>query len=119
MNPIRIHRHEISLQPDSARVIIRPFIPGSSQYITTIIGRALELTAEEASRELATVLAEFDSRHLDIGSVLLANFEKVRQFVFTQRPLASEFKLLIGALFSGEYALESAAIFNPSMVKKF
>lgn len=116
MNPIRIHRHEISLRPDSARVIIRPFIPGGSQYITTIIGRALELTLEEASRELATVLAEFDSRHFDIESALLANFERVRQFVFTQRPLATEFKLLIGALFSGEYALESAAIFNPSMV---
>ena len=116
MNNIRIHRHEISLQPDSARVIIRPFVPGERQYITTIIGRALELTLEEASRELAKVLAEFDSRHFDIESVLLANFERVREFVFTQRPLAKEFKLLIGALFSGEYALESAAIFNPSMV---
>ncbi|MGK0186988.1 MAG: putative GH43/DUF377 family glycosyl hydrolase [Verrucomicrobiales bacterium] len=116
MKPIRIHRHEISLLPDSARVIIRPFIPGSSQYITTIIGRALELTLEEASQELASVLAEFDSRHFDIESELMANFERVSQFVFTQRPLATEFKLLIGGLFSGEYALESAAIFNPSMV---
>ena len=60
--------------------------------------------------------AEFDDRHFDIESVLLANFEKVRRHVFTQRPLSRERQLLIGALFSGEYALESAAIFNPSIV---
>ncbi len=41
---------------------------------------------------------------------------KVRQHVFTQRPLSRERQLLIGALFSGEYALESAALFNPSIV---
>ena len=49
MIPIRIRRHEITLIPDSARVIIRPFIPGQSQYVTTIIGRALALTPDEVA----------------------------------------------------------------------
>jgi predicted GH43/DUF377 family glycosyl hydrolase len=40
----------------------------------------------------------------------------VEPHVFTQRPISQERKLLIGALFSGEYALESAALFNPSIV---
>lgn len=48
--------------------------------------------------------------------LLFSNFEKVRGRVFTQRPLSRERELLVGALFSGEYALESAAIFNPSIV---
>ena len=34
----------------------------------------------------------------------------------TQRPLSPARELLIGALFSGEYALESSALFNPSIV---
>jgi predicted GH43/DUF377 family glycosyl hydrolase len=36
--------------------------------------------------------------------------------IFTQSPVSRVRKLLIGALFSGEYALESAALFNPSIV---
>ena len=62
------------------------------------------------------MLREFDSRHLDIETPLLANFERVLPHIFTHRPLTHTRKLLIGALFSGEYALESAALFNPSIV---
>jgi predicted GH43/DUF377 family glycosyl hydrolase len=104
------------LVPESARVIIRPFIPSSSHRVTTIIGRALALSEEEAERNLKIVLAEFDSRHLDIETPLLANYDRVLPHIFTQRPLSHARKLLIGALFSGEYALESAALFNPSIV---
>ncbi len=116
MKTIRIHRHEMTLLPESARVIIRPFIPSESHFVTTIIGRALALTQEEVACHLLHVLQEFDGRHFDIEGVLQANFEKVRGRVFTQQPLSRERELLIGALFSGEYALESAAIFNPSIV---
>jgi predicted GH43/DUF377 family glycosyl hydrolase len=116
MSSLAIHRHQIILQPDSARVIIRPFIPVGSRKLSTIIGRALALTEEEVRAELAVVHAEFDSRHLDIEAVLLNNFNKVQSEVFTQRPLSRERQLLIGALFSGEYSLEAAALFNPSIV---
>ncbi|BDU68063.1 glycosidase [Geothrix oryzae] len=116
MTPIPLRRHETMLVPESARVIIRPFIPSSSHRVTTIIGRALALSEEETERDLKTVLAEFDSRHLDIETPLLANYDRVLPHIFTQRPLSHARKLLIGALFSGEYALESAALFNPSIV---
>jgi predicted GH43/DUF377 family glycosyl hydrolase len=102
--------------PQSARVIIRPFIPTSVHRITTVIGRALALTEEDTARDLETVLRGFASRHFDIESLLLANYDRVVPHVFTQRPLSRARKLLIGALFSGEYALESAALFNPSIV---
>jgi len=116
MNLIRLCRHEVTLLPESARVIIRPFIPSESHRIITIIGRALALTEDEVRMQLAAVLAEFDARHLDIQSILEAHFVRVREHIFTQRQLSRERQLLIGALFSGEYALESAAIFNPSIV---
>jgi predicted GH43/DUF377 family glycosyl hydrolase len=116
MTPIAIRRQEMLLVPESARVIIRPFIPATAHRITTIIGRALALSEEDAVHNLQGMLEEFASRHLDIESPLLANFERVAPHVFTQRPLSRERKLLIGALFSGEYALESAALFNPSIV---
>jgi predicted GH43/DUF377 family glycosyl hydrolase len=116
MSPVTLRRHEITLLPESARVIIRPFIPGEIHRIITIIGRALALTDQEVTRELDAVREEFDSRHFDIEGLLKIHFEKVQHHVFTQRSLSRDRQLLIGALFSGEYALESAAIFNPSIV---
>jgi predicted GH43/DUF377 family glycosyl hydrolase len=97
-------------------VIIRPFIPTEGHRIATIIGRALALTEVEVTRELAALRAEFDTRHFDIEDLLLRHYQKVRPHVFTERPLSHSRQLLIGAMFSGEYALESAALFNPSIV---
>jgi hypothetical protein len=37
MSPVTIRRHDITLQPESGRVIIRPFIPGKPQIRQTII----------------------------------------------------------------------------------
>jgi len=116
MRPIPLRRHGISLVPKSARVILRPFIPGSTHRITTIIGRALALSEPETRRDLAAVLKDFEARHMDIEASLMASFHKVAPHLFTHRPLSKERTLLIGALFSGEYALESAALFNPSIV---
>ncbi len=113
---IRIHRHEVTVLPESARVIIRPFIPGDGDYIRAIIGRVLKLTDEEVTCQLREVLREFDDRHYDIESTLEAHFAKIQQHVDSPQSLSGDLRLLIGALFSGEYALESAAIFNPSIV---
>ncbi|MDI1315087.1 glycoside hydrolase family 130 protein [Prosthecobacter sp.] len=113
---VAIRRHDISLQPESGRVIIRPFFPGKPQICANILARALAISEPEADLQLQAILAEFDSRHFDIESLLLAHYEKVRHQIAAQPTLSRVRQLLIGALFSGEYALESAALFNPSMV---
>lgn len=104
------------LLPDSSRVIIRPFIPANTNRVIAILGRALELTEEEVRLELAQVHIEFEARHYDIEALLLSHYSMAKPQIFTQRPLSRPRELLIGALFSGEYSLESAALFNPSIV---
>lgn len=116
MTSVQLCRHEVTLLPESARVIIRPFIPSDIQRVTTIIGRALALTDDEVVHQLDEVRTEFAARHFDIEPLLMTHFEKIKHHIFTQRPLTRERQLLLGALFSGEYALESAALFNPSIV---
>ena len=116
MNPLLICRHEITMVPDSRRVIIRPFIPGNSECVSAIIGRALELTEEEVRLALEEVKAEFHHRHFDIDAVLRQHYQKIKARIYTGKRLSDSRRLLLGALFSGEYALESAALFNPSIV---
>lgn len=116
MSSVQNHRHSITLCPDSTRVILRAFIPGKPSLIKTIINRTLALTDDEASRQLDAIRMEFGERHLNLETLLHAHYEKVRKHLPTERPLSLDRQLLIGALFSGEYALESAAIFNPSIV---
>ena len=116
MSSVTLCRHEVTLRPESARVIIRPFIPADRNHVTAIIGRAVTLTEKEVTDQLNTVRREFDARHFDIESVLHSHYEKVRHHLCSPRPLSRERQLLIGSLFSREYALESAAIFNPSIV---
>jgi len=116
MSPFRLRRHDVAFLPQSARVIIRPFIPPNSRNVAGILNRALEMSEEDAAIQLKALHEEFASRHFDIESVLLAHYEKVRPQISLGRPLSRVRQLLIGALFSGEYALESAALFNPSIV---
>jgi len=116
MTPINIRRHEVLLLPESNRVLIRPFIPVDPQRVTAILARALSLSEEEVGEKLRNVHHEFESRHYDIEAVLSDHYAMVHPHVFTQRPISRARQLLIGACFSGEYSLESAALFNPSIV---
>ena len=116
MTSIQIRRHELRFLPDCSRVLIRPFIPADRSRLTQIIGRALALSEEETQRELEIVRREFGTRHRDLDSLLLGIYRRVEVHVFTDRSLSTARRLFIGALFSGEYALESTALFNPSIV---
>ena len=81
-----------------------------------IIGRIMELADDEAERLLAQVLAEFHGRHQRLVAFLEERAEAVRHLLLTDRPLSAARRLLIGSHFTQEYALESAALFNPSIV---
>ncbi|MGA3172425.1 MAG: glycoside hydrolase family 130 protein [Chthoniobacteraceae bacterium] len=106
----------IVFRPNSARVLIRPFVPADPSRVVNIIGRALALSDSETAQQLAAVAAEFGGRHADIHAIWRSHFERVKHHLFSSRPISEDRLLYIGALFSGEYALESAALFNPSIV---
>jgi len=116
MSHLNIQPTGVLFRPDSSRVLIRPFIPGDPARIVNIIGRALALSEAETEAHLVAVAEDFGKRHLDIRTLWRQNFERVKQHVFSSRPLSEARQLYIGALFSGEYSLEAAALFNPSLV---
>lgn len=116
MSSITIRRHDILLEPNAARVIVRPFIPSDPVKVAAIIERALALSEADVARHLEGVRKEFEERHYDMELVLTEQYAKVSRYLKTSELLSRDRELLIGAMFSGEYALESAALFNPSIV---
>jgi len=116
MRRLKLRPSGIEFRPNSARVLIRPFIPADPARVVNIIGRALALSDSETAQQLAAVTAEFGGRHADIRAIWRSHFEHIKPHLFSSRTISEDRRLYIGALFSGEYALESAALFNPSIV---
>ena len=109
-------RTKIVIKPDYKRVLYRPFTITSEERIIKIIGRILTLSEKEVKKELKQVMSEFEERHQRLRNFYLNRFEQMKKYLLTDQLLSDERKLLIGAYFTQEYSLESAALFNPSMV---
>lgn len=116
MKKISIRRHPFTLEPRCERVILRPFVPSDDVHIHAIIDRTLALTEEEVETSMESLGTLFGGRHRDLDSILLLHYERVSSFLGTATPVSRSRRLLIGAQFSGEYSLECAALFNPSIV---
>lgn len=113
---IKATRTGIVLRPDPSRVLFRPFEIGLTSRTVKIIARVSSLTEEEVKQKLNEVIQEFGSRHYRLEQFFLKRFEAIKPNLLTDEPLTQERKLLLGAYFTMEYSLESAALFNPSMV---
>jgi predicted GH43/DUF377 family glycosyl hydrolase len=111
-----VTRIGITLKPTNSRVVIRPFEVADEHRIEKIIARASSLTEREVECLLEKVMREFRDRHQRTREFFLHRFEQVRKHALTDQPLSESRRLLIGSYFTQEYALESAALFNPSMV---
>jgi predicted GH43/DUF377 family glycosyl hydrolase len=111
-----VKRTGLVLRPDPSRVLFRPFNFANEERITKIIARIMFLSEEEVEGEIEQVLAEFGVRHQKLERIFLKRFEELRPFTITDQPLSHARQLLVGAYFTHEYSLESAALFNPSMV---
>jgi predicted GH43/DUF377 family glycosyl hydrolase len=111
-----VKRTGVVLKPNSARVLFRPFEQQDAQRSMRIVGRVMELSEAEVDFLLAQVLNEFRGRHHRLMRFFLDRFAAVQQHLLTDRSLSENRKLLIGSYFTQEYSLESAALFNPSLV---
>ena len=116
MKRIRIERLNKPLTPSQDRVLIRPFVPADENRRYRIIGRVMAMDEQTVHDQLDKIIADFNQRHKNINKVLLRHFEIVQRWTITDAPLSEARRLLIGAYFTQEYSLESAALFNPSIV---
>ncbi len=121
MGIIRVHRYPNRFYPNPKRVIARFFIAGGNERSLLLIQKILKLSEDEAAVKLQTVLDNYANRHRNITDVFQRHFSNIVHFLddlgIDPESLSYKRKMLIGAYFTHEYSIESAAFFNPSVIE--
>lgn len=111
-----VKRKRARIERDPSRVITRPYIPGDLSRINNLISKVLDLSESTAKKILLKLRHDFADRHRNLNELLLVNFDKVTEYIPHTTPISLTKKMLIGSYFTMEYSIESAALFNPSIV---
>jgi predicted GH43/DUF377 family glycosyl hydrolase len=120
--PIEVRRTVHRLRPDPRRVVAKLFIPGQEGLIEgpsragSVIERVLALDDGQVAAALDEVVALFADRHHDLAAILTEHFELVAHRIDPPVVLSHARQQLVGAYFTQEYAIEAAAVCNPSIV---
>jgi len=104
--------------PDPRRTITRFFWPGQERA-QKIIKRIKRLSPDKISGLLEDLLKQFSPNKPRLRQIWIENYEMAAEHVGLVDENDRDVRLLIGAYFSMEYAFESAALFNPSMVPAY
>lgn len=111
-----VKRKKIRIVGDNSRVITLPHVPSKVPRISNIIKRVLQLPEAEVENQLNKTLLLFTDRHRNLKELLIRNYDRISEYVIKKETISEAQKLLIGAYFTMEYSIESAALFNPSIV---
>ncbi|MEG3087700.1 glycoside hydrolase family 130 protein [Sphingomonas sp. PB4P5] len=115
---------DIELKPDPSRTVIRPFgfaypeafRAGRPSRAHAVLQRIKALDPAMRTRMLGLMQGAMRERHRNSDQVFQRRFEEMREELGSPQ-VDETIQLLIGAYFSQEYAFESAALFNPSIVR--
>jgi predicted GH43/DUF377 family glycosyl hydrolase len=113
---LNVERLPVTLASDIRRVITRFFYPGWESRIASIVERVMGLSGGQVDRLLDDVLLSFQTRHDNIAAVFDENYRTGMTMIGVSRDLSQNRRLLIGSYLTAEYSIESAALFNPSIV---
>ena len=113
---IKVKRKKKKILGDSSRVIARLHIPDNAYRISKIIQRIVDLPEATVENLFEQIMLDFSERHKNIKRVFELHLNKVKEYVPWDTEISKTKEALIGAYFTMEYSIESAALFNPSIV---
>src|SRR5210317_1716700 len=113
---LKVKRKANKILGDTSRVISLLHLPDEKYRITKIIQRIMSLSETVAKNLYAQTMVDFSGRHEDIGHIFERHLNEVKDYLPQDTMLSDVQRALIGAYFTKEYAIESAALFNPSIV---
>ncbi|MDY0909383.1 glycosylase [Microbacterium sp. CFBP9034] len=117
-----LREHDARLEHDPARVVARFFLPGdglpsSHSRVAQIIERVLAAPRAQIEQKAAELVADLSTRHADAAQLLVDNATALISRVYVAGELTEAQTLVLGATFTAEYAVEGAALCNPSAVE--
>jgi predicted GH43/DUF377 family glycosyl hydrolase len=110
------------LAANPSRVISRLFVPGQEGFeyqesrAGAVLARILALDEGQVRSSLDDVVIRFNDRHRDLAGTFRRHARELADRLDPGRELSEARKLLLGATFTSEYAIEGAALCNPSIV---
>ncbi len=110
------------LAANPSRVITRLFVPGQEGFehqesrAGAVLARILALDEGQVRSSLDDVVTRFDERHRDLADTFRRHARELADRLDPGWELSEARKLLLGATFTSEYAIEGAALCNPSIV---
>jgi predicted GH43/DUF377 family glycosyl hydrolase len=113
---LKVKRKANKIVGDTSRVITCLHLPEEGYRISKIIQRIMNLSETTAKNLLAQIMAGFSIRHENIRHIFERHLNAVKDYLPRDTMLSDVQRDLIGAYFTKEYAIESAALFNPSIV---
>ena len=113
---LKVRRLPVVFTHDVRRVITRFFDPGGEARIRSIIDRVGGLSEAEVDRLLEDVFLKFRTRHGNIIPMLEENYCTAMTMIGAPGDFSGNRRLLTGSYLTAEYSIESAALFNPSIV---
>jgi hypothetical protein len=91
-------------------------LPGTDRISHIVLGVS-KLKKSEVEECIEKVFRDFGSRHRDLRDIFLKHFLQIEtKYKGNLADFTPEKKLLLGAFFTKEYSIQSAALFNPSIV---
>jgi predicted GH43/DUF377 family glycosyl hydrolase len=117
-----VRRSPIHVAADRSRVVTRLFVPGHEGFdqqesrSTAVLHRVLSLSDDEVQMSYDDVCERFAGRHRCLTETFLRHADELSDRFDPDLQLSPIRRLLLGATFTSEYAIEGAALCNPSMV---
>jgi len=112
--------HRLVANP--TRVITRLFVPGQEGFehqesrAGAVLARILALDEGQVRASLDDVVIRFNGRHRDLAGTFRRHARELADRLDPGREPSEARTLLLGATFTSEYAIEGAALCNPSIV---
>lgn len=110
-----LQRSKLTLTHDVKRVLLRFLNFGRDERIRPVFNFIANLSEEKVNAERSDLLNLFQHRHFDCSHVWRSNYQKLG-IEFNDESWSQARQELLGAYFTHEYSIESAALFNPSIV---
>jgi predicted GH43/DUF377 family glycosyl hydrolase len=113
---LKVKRKEHKIIGDTSRVITRLHLPENMYRVSKIIQRIMSLSETAAKNLMTQIMVDFSGRHEDLEHIFERHLNEVKGYLPRDAMLSDVQRALIGAYFTMEYSIESAALFNPSIV---